>query len=169
MRNEAGTRDGRPHALLVALGELLGMTVWFSATAARAIDAQEFALDPAARAWLTMAVQAGFVAGTLITAITNIADVINPRRLFSSAVIAAACVNGALAFVPTATAIIALRFCTGMALAWVYPPGMKIAAGWFLERRGAALGFVVGALTLRLGVSASAGLAGVGAGVAHAG
>ena len=47
---------------------------------------------------------------------------------------------------PTATAIIALRFCTGMALAWVYPPGMKIAAGWFLERRGAALGFVVGAL-----------------------
>lgn len=34
-----------------------------------------------------------------------------------------------------------------MALAWVYPPGLKIVAGWFLERRGAALGVVVGALT----------------------
>ena len=69
--------------LLVALGELLGMTVWFSATAAAPAIAREFALDASARAWLTMAVQAGFVAGTLITALTNVADVINPRRLFA--------------------------------------------------------------------------------------
>jgi len=147
MRNEAGTAMAGRMLVLVALGELLGMTVWFSATAAAPSIAQEFNLDPAARAWLTMAVQAGFVAGTLITATTNIADLINPRRLFLIGGLVAACVNGALAFAPTATAIIALRFCTGMALAWVYPPGLKIAAGWFLERRGAALGFVVGALT----------------------
>ena len=51
--------------LLVALGELLGMTVWFSATAAGPAIAREFALGTSARAWLTMAVQAGFVAGTL--------------------------------------------------------------------------------------------------------
>ena len=100
------------------------------------------------RAWLTMAVQAGFVAGTLVTALTNTADVINPRRLFLVGGIAAALVNAALAVVTTAAAIIVLRFCTGAALAWVYPPGMKIVAGWFRERRGAALGVVVGALTL---------------------
>jgi MFS family permease len=40
------------------------------------------------------------------------------------------------------------RFVTGAALACVYPPGMKIAAGWFLERRGWALGVVVGSLTI---------------------
>jgi nitrate/nitrite transporter NarK len=37
---------------------------------------------------------------------------------------------------------------TGAALACVYPPGMKIAAGWFVERRGFALGILIGALTL---------------------
>jgi MFS family permease len=134
--------------LLVALGELLGMTVWFSATAAGPAIAREFALGTSARAWLTMAVQAGFVAGTLLTALTNTADIINPRRLFLVGGIAAAVVNATLAVVPTAAAIIVLRFFTGAALAWVYPPGMKIIAGWFRERRGAALGVVVGALTL---------------------
>ena len=37
---------------------------------------------------------------------------------------------------------------TGAALAGVYPPGMKIAAGWFKESRGWAIGILVGALTL---------------------
>jgi sugar phosphate permease len=133
--------------VLVALGELPGMTVWFSATAAAPSIAREFALDASSRAWLTMAVQAGFVAGTLITAVTNVADVINPQRLFFAGALIAAGVNAGLALVPSATANIALRLCTGMALAWVYPQGLKIAAGWFLERRGAALGVVVGALT----------------------
>jgi MFS family permease len=132
--------------LLVAAGEILGMTLWFSATAAAPSVAREFALDDAMRAWLTMAVQAGFVAGTLVTALTNAADAINPRRLFAAGCIAGAACNAAVTLAPTAGMIIALRFCTGAALAWVYPPGMKIAAGWFLERRGTALGIIVGAV-----------------------
>ena len=132
--------------LLVAAGEVLGMTLWFSATAAAPSVAREFALDSGARAWLTMAVQGGFVAGTLISALTNAADAINARRLFAAGCIAGAVCNGAITLVPTAGAIVALRFCTGAALAWVYPPGMKIAAGWFLERRGTALGVIVGAV-----------------------
>ncbi|MGH7529921.1 MAG: MFS transporter, partial [Gemmatimonadales bacterium] len=40
------------------------------------------------------------------------------------------------------------RILTGAALAGVYPPGMKIVAGWFREGRGWALGVMVGALTL---------------------
>jgi MFS family permease len=131
---------------LVAAGEILGMTLWFSATAAAPSVAREFALDAAMRAWLTMAVQAGFVAGTLVTALTNAADAINARRLFAAGCIAGAACNAAITMAPTAGAIVALRFCTGAALAWVYPPGMKIAAGWFRERRGTALGVVVGAV-----------------------
>ena len=122
------------------------MTLWFSATAAAPSVVHEFALDAASRAWLTMAVQAGFVTGTLITALTNAADAINARRLFAVGCIAGALSNAAITIAPTGGAIIALRFCTGAALAWVYPPGMKIAAGWFRERRGTALGIVVGAV-----------------------
>jgi MFS family permease len=134
--------------LLISLGEFLGMTLWFSATAAAPAIAQEFSLDTSWHAWLTMAVQAGFVAGTLLSALTNAADVINPRRLFAMGAVAAALVNAAIAIAPNASTIVLLRFCTGIALAWVYPPGLKIVAGWFLEKRGSALGLVVGALTV---------------------
>jgi len=41
-----------------------------------------------------------------------------------------------------------LRFATGATLAGAYPPGMKLAAGWYKEGRGMAIGVMVGALTL---------------------
>ena len=140
--------DRTPQRMLffVALAEICGMTLWFSATAAAPAVAREFAIDEGIRAWLTMAVQAGFVAGTLVTAVTNTADAVNARRLFALGCITGAVCNAAITAAPTAEAIVALRFCTGAALAWVYPPGMKIAAGWFRERRGTALGIVVGAV-----------------------
>src|SRR6185295_12268066 len=48
----------------------------------------------------------------------------------------------------TASTAIALRFATGVCLAGVYPPGMKLIATWFREGRGVALGVLIGALTL---------------------
>jgi MFS family permease len=132
----------------IATAQFLGMTLWFSATAAAPAIAREFHLTAGASAWLTMAVQAGFVIGTLASAILNLADAINPRRLFAAGCALGALSNATIAFAPSSTGIVALRFITGMALACVYPPGMKIAAGWFLERRGWALGVVVGALTI---------------------
>ena len=134
--------------LLVAAGQFFGMTMWFSATAAAPAIASEFAITGAGMAWLTMAVQGGFVAGTLVSALLNLADVFNARRLFAFGCIAGAAANAAIIVSDTPAAIMALRFATGAALACVYPPGMKIAAGWFLDRRGAALGVVVGALTI---------------------
>src|SRR5690348_5199163 len=119
--------------LLVSAGEVLGMALWFSATAAGPAIAQEFSLDPGTRAWLTMAVQAGFVVGTLVTAITNAADAIHARRLFAFGCLFGAATNAAIAIAPSGAAIVALRFLTGASLAWVYPPGMKIVAGWFRE------------------------------------
>ena len=150
--------------LLISAAELLGMTLWFSATAAAPAIVREFALDAAGRAWLTMAVQAGFVAGTLLTALTNLADAINARRLFAIGCAVGALGNAAILLAPGPASIIALRFLTGAALAWVYPPGMKIAAAWFLERRGTALGIVVGAVGI--GSALPHLLAWLGAGVA---
>ena len=134
--------------LLVAAGELLGMTLWFSATAAAPAIAAEFRMSVSATAWLTMAVQAGFVLGTLMSALSNFADFINPRRLFAIGCTAGAVANATIAAADSTASVIALRLFTGVALACVYPPGLKIAAGWFQERRGTALGLVVGALTV---------------------
>jgi MFS family permease len=134
--------------VLVAIGEFLGLTLWFSATAAGPAVAAEFALTGSGTAWLTMAVQAGFVAGTFASAAFNLADVLNARRLFALGCVAGAAANAAITVAGSAEAIVALRCATGVALAGVYPPGLKIAAGWFLERRGTALGIVVGALTV---------------------
>ena len=83
---------------LVALGQFLGMTLWFSATAAApriAAGARLWATS--ATAWLTIAVQGGFVAGTLISAVLNLADVFNARRLFAAGCVAGAAANAAIA------------------------------------------------------------------------
>src|SRR4029079_1978460 len=111
-----------------------GMTMWFSATAATAPIVAEFHLAATTTAWLTMAVQGGFVVGTLVSALLNLPDVINPRRLFRIGCIVRALANRALVVAAGPFLLITLRALTGAALAWVYPPGMKIAAGWFQQR-----------------------------------
>jgi MFS family permease len=132
----------------LAVAEFLGMTLWFSATAVTPVLVDEFQMSPSRAAWLTMAVQAGFVVGTLASAAANLADVLNARVLLFLGALAGAVANASVLAASTADGVIALRFATGMALACVYPPGMKLAAGWFRDQRGFALGILIGALTL---------------------
>jgi MFS family permease len=140
----------RTRALIfTGLAELLGMSLWFTASAVAPRIASEWHLTPVTTSWLTLAVQLGFVAGTLISAIANLPDVLNVRRLFAVSALLGAITNALFAaFAHDATTAIALRFLTGVFLAGVYPPGMKIIATWFREGRGFALGVLVGALTL---------------------
>lgn len=133
---------------VVSLAQFLGMTLWFSATAVTPLLIDEFNIAPDHAAWLTMAVQAGFVVGTLLSAVSNVADVVNARVLMLIGSVIGACANAAVVVAPSGTVVIALRFLTGAALALVYPPAMKIAAGWFRDGRGFALGLLIGALTL---------------------
>ncbi|MFI5179544.1 MAG: nitrate/nitrite transporter [Vicinamibacterales bacterium] len=126
----------------------LGMTLWFSATAATAPIVREFQMTAGDAAWLTMAVQGGFVVGTLASALLNLPDIVNPRRLFNLGCIAGALANAGLVVADGPATLIVLRVVTGAALAWVYPPGMKVAAGWYERGRGAALGMLIGALTV---------------------
>ena len=133
---------------VVSLAQFLGMTLWFSATAVTPLLITEFDIAPAHAAWLTMAVQAGFVAGTLFSALSNTADLLNARVLMFVGSLAGAAANAAVLIAPGATTVIGLRFLTGASLALVYPPAMKIAAGWFRDGRGFALGLLIGALTL---------------------
>lgn len=125
------------------------MGLWFGVSAVAPQIAAEWRLDEATAAWLTLAVQLGFVAGTLFSATLNLPDVIRARHLFALCAFLGALVNLALAlFVSTIGAAIALRFLTGVFLAGVYPPGMKIIATFFRSGRGFALGVLIGALTL---------------------
>ncbi len=115
----------------LAVAELLGMSLWFSATAVTPSLAEAFVLSASETAWLTMAVQAGFVVATLGTAMANLADVVNPRLLIGVGCLLGAVANAAALAVGSPWALIATRLATGAALAWVYPPAMKVAAGWF--------------------------------------
>jgi MFS family permease len=133
---------------VVSLAQFLGMTLWFSATAITPLLVDEYDIAPNQAAWLTMAVQAGFVAGTLLSAVTNLADLFNSRSLMFAGARAGATANAAVLIAPGALTVIVLRFLTGASLAFVYPPAMKIAAGWFRDGRGLALGILIGALTL---------------------
>ena len=133
---------------IVSLAQFLGMTLWFSATATAPHLIKDLDLEASHATWLTMSVQGGFVFGTLVSAFTNLADVLNARRLMFIGSVVGAIANAAVLIVPGGLATIGLRFLTGASLALVYPPGMKIAAGWFKEGRGFALGLLIGALTL---------------------
>ena len=134
---------------LVALAELLAMGLWFGVSAVAPQIAREWQLDEATAAWLTLAVQLGFVLGTLLSATLNLPDVIRARHLFAICAFLGAITNLVLALaVHNVTAAIVLRLLTGVFLAGVYPPGMKIIATWFKTGRGFALGVLIGALTL---------------------
>ncbi len=139
-----------PRRVLVVLAgaELLAMAPWFSASAVAPTLARVWQLSPVGSAWLTISVQLGFVAGALVSAILTLADRWSARRLVSGSASLAAIATLCVAFAPGARVGIACRVLTGAALAGVYPPGMKIVAGWFRAGRGWAIGTLVGALTL---------------------
>jgi MFS family permease len=135
--------------VLLSLAELLGMSLWFSAAAVVPALRVEWTLSDASVSWLSIAVQLGFVCGTLLSAFLNLPDVISVRHLFAVSAFAGALTNAAFgAIAQNVQTGIVLRFLTGMFLAGVYPPGMKIMATWFQRARGMALGVLVGALTL---------------------
>jgi sugar phosphate permease len=124
------------------------MSLWFAASAVSAQLGARWNLSSPQAGWLTTIVQLGFVAGTAVSAMLNLADVIPSRRLFASSAFAGAAVNGALLIAPSYSIALALRFLTGFCLAGVYPPAMKMISTWFKEQRGLAIGTIVGALTV---------------------
>jgi len=134
---------------LLALAELLGMGLWFSASAVTPALTEVWNLTAGDAAWLTMSVQVGFVAGAFLSALFNVADVWPPRIVFALGAIAGTAANAFIpAFADGLTSALVLRFITGFALAAVYPVGMKIMATWMKEDRGLGLGLLVGALTV---------------------
>jgi MFS family permease len=147
----------------IVIAEFLGTSLWFSANAA---------FDDLARAWglgapdlgsLTIAVQLGFIAGTLTFALSGLADRFPASRVFAACAFLGAIANGAFAFVARDLGqALALRFLVGFALAGIYPLGMKLVVGWEPKRAGEALAWLVGMLTF--GTALPHAIRGAGAG-----
>jgi len=133
---------------LLATAELLGMSLWFAGSAVASQLAASWSLTSGQTAWLTTIVQLGFVCGTAMAALLNLADVLPSRWYFAGAAVIGGLANAGLVASGGFATALALRFITGFALAGVYPPAMKMASTWFRARRGLAIGTVVGALTV---------------------
>jgi MFS family permease len=133
---------------LLAVVQLLGMSLWFTASATAAQLALLWDMDPAAAGRLTTAVQIGFVAGTAVAALLNLADLVPARTYVAVSAVLAALANGSLVLAGGPGTALVSRFLTGFFLAGVYPPAMKMAATWFRTSRGLAIGAIVGALTI---------------------
>ena len=133
---------------LLSGAELLGMSLWFTASAVSPQLAELWGLSGGEAGWLTTTVQLGFVGGTAVAALLNLADVLPERPYFAASAALGAAANAAILVAPSYETALVLRFLTGFFLAGVYPPAMKMIATWFRSGRGLAIGTVVGALTI---------------------
>jgi MFS family permease len=134
---------------LLSLACLLALGLWFSASAVVPQLTREWRLSASQQSWMTMSVQVGFVIGALSSAALNLADRFSARWLVAISALAGAVFNAAIPILDAGAGVtIVFRFLTGVCLAGVYPPGMKLVATWASTDRGLAIGMLVGALTV---------------------
>ncbi|MCF7548771.1 MFS transporter [Pseudonocardia sp. WMMC193] len=125
---------------------MLGLAVWFSASAVAPALQREWAVGAVL---LTVAVQLGFVAGAVGSAVLTLADRLPPHRLVACSALGAAACTALLTLVDSAGPALVLRGLTGLFLAGVYPVGMKLTTSWSGPyTRGRDLGLLLAALTL---------------------
>jgi len=135
--------------ILLSLSVLCSMGVYFSASAVVPALTKLWSLDDSGRAWLTMSVQLGFVIGSVISALTNLSDILPAPRLVAVSSFLAAFSTALIGLVATSFPVaLILRVLTGIFLVGVYPVGMRIISTWTKEDRGLGIGLLVGALTI---------------------
>ncbi|MGR2738879.1 MFS transporter [Billgrantia sp. Q4P2] len=134
---------------IIVLAQLCGTSLWFSVNGVGLSLAHDLGFSEVDLGRLTLAVQAGFISGTLFIATTGLADRFRASRIFAASCLLGALVNAG--FILTAAHFplaVLLRFVTGLCLAGIYPLGMKLVIGWTPRHTGAALSWLVGMLTL---------------------
>ena len=139
----------RPWFVLPAIvvSQFAGTALWFAGNAVLPDLVDEWGLPESSLSFLTSSVQFGFIVGTLVFALMTIADRFPPTKVFLVCAWAGATLNALIpAWEESLGGLILLRFATGFFLAGIYPVGMKVAADWFAEGLGNALGWLVGAL-----------------------
>ncbi len=143
--NPAGRRRA---VALLGLTLVFGMSTWFSASAVIPQLRSLWNLSDPAGAWLTIAVQLGFVGGALLSSAVNLADLVSLRKIILFSALGAAAANAGLLIAGGSASAITMRFATGFFLAGVYPPAFKLMATWTRRGRGTALGVLAGGISL---------------------
>ena len=141
----------RPLRILpvIILSQFLGTSLWFAGNAVLGDLQQQWQLDDAALSYMTSSIQLGFICGTLVFAFFTISDRFAPRMVFFVCSVLGAAANLGIFIAPGGlSSLLALRYFTGFFLAGIYPVGMKMAAGWYRQGLGQALGYLVGALVM---------------------
>jgi MFS family permease len=132
----------------LTIAELVIMGLWFSGSAVVPQFSALWDLGSAGRAWMTLSVQLGFVAGAVASAFLNLPDRVPLPRLIAISGLVGASATAGITLLHSPGPVIALRMATGAALAGVYPPGMKIVASWTRKDRGLGIGILVSATTI---------------------
>ena len=133
---------------VIVFAQFAGTSLWFAGNAVVESLIRELGLADSLLGYITISVQAGFIIGTLIFALLNIADRFSPVRVFLVCALSGALLNLVIIWSSSAFTILAARSATGIFLAGIYPVGIKIASDWHQKGLGKAMGFLVGALVL---------------------
>lgn len=135
--------------VLIVLAQCLSTSLWFSPSGVADSLVREWQLSAAAFGWLLAATQLGFIVGTLGFALSGAADRFQPTRIFVVCSTLGAAANAAVTWGVNDYAVFwALRAVVGLCLAGIYPLGMKMLVQRVGSQPAAALGWLVGMLTL---------------------
>lgn len=133
----------------MVLAQCLGTSLWFSPAGAASGLMARWQLQGSEFSWLLAATQLGFIGGSLLLALTGVADRWPASRIFAVSCVAGALANAALVL-PGLTFGVAWwgRVLVGICLAGIYPLGMKLVVQWVGEKPALALAWLVAMLTL---------------------
>jgi MFS family permease len=148
----AEQRDAWKALVLLSIALVLAMSTWFSASAVVPQLEVVWSLDATAKAWITIAVQIGFVAGAITSAALNLSDRFPNRFVVLGGAAGGALANLLVVWAGGPGLGIPLRFFTGFFVAAVYPPAFRLIATWFMSARGLALGIAGGAIVVGNGL-----------------
>lgn len=138
---------------VISLAQLFGTSLWFSANGAASEITRAWHATAADIGWLTSAVQAGFILGTLTMSLSGGADRFRASSIFIWSALFGAVFNAMFALLATGIVSGAIcRFLVGICLAGIYPMGMKLVVSWVPEKTGPALAQLVAMLTLGSGL-----------------
>lgn len=134
---------------VIVIAQLCCTSLWFAGNGVMNELTSAFQLNSNALGYLTSTVQIGFIIGTLLFAITSIADRFSPSKVFFICAVLGALSNLCVIWEEnTFKSILVFRFLTGFFLAGIYPVGMKIASDYYDKGLGKSLGYLVGALVV---------------------
>jgi len=135
--------------LLIVVAQMFGTSLWFSTNGVLKQIEQIWSLSASDLGLLTNSVQFGFIIGTLLFSVTGFADKFKPSRIVMLCCFLGATSNILIIFEEISfTFVIFSRLVVGVALAGIYPIGMKLIITWDPQKAPNTLGLLVGMLVL---------------------